>query len=281
MSSKQRIGVLGCGVLGQFLIDNMLKEDSLEVIFLWDIDQARLKELSTKYPNILLLESLENLQQLGPDLIVEVAHPDVTRNYGFQILEICDYLMGSPSALADEQLYEKLSSATTQHSLYIPSGAFWGGEDIRKMADLKTLEKLKVTMTFHPASLKLVAGDVRDKNDKVTNERTILYDGPVRCVCKQAPNNVNTMAAAAIAGHNLGFDGVLGCLISDPNLDDRHIVEIEVWGKPDVSTGGQFHVRTVRSNPALFGQVTGTATLPAFFGSLLGARGKKPGIHLC
>lgn len=40
--------------------------------------------------------------------------------------------------------------------------------------------------------------------------------GCVHNLCSLAPNNVNTMAAAAIAGHNLGFLGTQGCLISDP-----------------------------------------------------------------
>ena len=53
--------------------------------------------------------------------------------------------MGSPAALADEELYDKLSRAATKHSVYIPSGAFWGGEDIRKMSDLGSLEALKVS----------------------------------------------------------------------------------------------------------------------------------------
>ena len=31
-----------------------------------------------------------------------------------------------------------------------------------------------------------------------------------------APNNVNTMAAACMAAPTLGFDGVQGCLVADP-----------------------------------------------------------------
>ena len=42
--------------------------------------------------------------------------------------------------------------------------------------------------------------------------------GPVRGLCPLAPNNVNTMAAAAIIAKNLGFDGVKGRLIADPQL---------------------------------------------------------------
>ena len=44
----------------------------------------------------------------------------------------------------------------------------------------------------------------------------MLFLGPVRDLCPLAPNNVNTMAVASIAAHNLGFDGVQGCLIADP-----------------------------------------------------------------
>ena len=40
--------------------------------------------------------------------------------------------------------------------------------------------------------------------------------GPVRELCPLAPNNVNTMAAAALAAHNLGFDKMQGCIVADP-----------------------------------------------------------------
>lgn len=39
--------------------------------------------------------------------------------------------------------------------------------------------------------------------------------GAVRPLCPLAPNNVNTMAAAALAAHTLGFDHVQGSIIAD------------------------------------------------------------------
>ena len=39
-----------------------------------------------------------------------------------------------------------------------------------------------------------------------------LYRGPVRDLCPLAPNNVNTMAAGAVAASNLGFDKTIGRL---------------------------------------------------------------------
>ena len=39
--------------------------------------------------------------------------------------------------------------------------------------------------------------------------------GPLRPLCPLAPNNVNTMACAAIAGHNVGFDNLEAVLVAD------------------------------------------------------------------
>ena len=43
---------------------------------------------------------------------------------------------------------------------------------------------------------------------KTRKEATVLFEGTVRELCPLAPNNVNTMAGAAIAAHSLGFDEV-------------------------------------------------------------------------
>jgi len=130
-----------------------------------------------------------------------------------------------------------------------------------------------VTMKKHPESFKLES-PLKELNDKVTAE-TVLYDGPVRGLCPLAPNNVNTMAAAAIAAECLGFDGVQGSIVSDPNLIDSHIVEIQVTGM------NGFHVKTVRTNPAKIGNVTGQATYASFWASLLRSGGKRGGLFLC
>ena len=49
-------------------------------------------------------------------------------------------MIGSPTALADRDIETSLETAADNHGLYIPSGALWGGEDIRKMADRGTLK---------------------------------------------------------------------------------------------------------------------------------------------
>jgi hypothetical protein len=181
------------------------------------------------------------------------------------------------------------------------------------MADRGTLTGLTVTMRFPPASLKL-RGELAERCAQVasfsfsfscffsfyisfsfsfsvllsfsfsclqvTDTAVELYHGPVRQLCPLAPNNVNTMAAAAVAATNLGFDGTVGRLVADPTGADWHVVEVEVEG-PVGPGGNRFTSHTVRRNPASRGAVTGSATYGSFLSSLLRAGGRGAGTHLC
>jgi len=274
MTGKRRIGIVGYGNLGCFLVEKILSSEDLELAFVWN----RSPEVFTEsgLPELLILDDLDNFSDRQADLIVEVAHPDITKSHGVKFIQEADYLIGSPTALGDDDLHQKLRHNATSHALYVPSGAFWGAQDISKMADRGTLKALKISMTKHPTCFRLHS----DLQQKLSHtHRVVLYEGPVRSLCHLAPNNVNTMAAAAIAGHNLGFDGVQSTLISDPGMSDYHMVEVDVSGPGQA--GRKFHVHTSRLNPANLGVVTGEATYNSFYSSLLGAAGHGPGVHLC
>ena len=79
-------------------------------------------------------------------------------------------MIGSPAALAEPTLEHILRSAATKHGLYVPTGALWGGEDIRRMAERGSLTGLQVTMRFPPESLKL-KGELAVKNAEVKKEQ--------------------------------------------------------------------------------------------------------------
>lgn len=53
--------------------------------------------------------------------------------------------VGSPSALSDSDLNQKLRQAAQKYgrTLYVPSGALWGGQDIQRLNDSGAL---KVTL---------------------------------------------------------------------------------------------------------------------------------------
>jgi predicted dinucleotide-utilizing enzyme len=77
-------------------------------------------------------------------------------------------------------------------------------------------------MKKHPSCIKLSPGSLRDQltaygnqTDIDSTSEFIILDGTVSELCAVAPQNVNTMAAAAISAPNLGFTGVRGRLVAD------------------------------------------------------------------
>ncbi|XP_055328522.1 aspartate dehydrogenase domain-containing protein-like isoform X2 [Paramacrobiotus metropolitanus] len=278
---KRRIGLVGYGHVGQHLHNFILRQSNLELVFIWN--RTRDVLVNAEIPETLILDDLDNVGSRKCDLIVEVAHPDITKKYGAEFLKHADYMIGSPTALADEDLEYSLRELANEgkHGLYVPVGALWGAEDIRRMANAGILQALTITMTKHPSAFRL-SGKLNELNEEAasTSRPVTLYEGGIRALCRLAPNNVNTMAAAALAAHNLGFDKVQGKLVSDPKELGWHIITIEVLGSPQPN-GTQLSIRTERRNPADVGAVTGSATYASFANSLLAAYGRGAGFHVC
>ena len=103
---------------------------------------------------MLLANSYPILLYRSPHIIIEVAHPSIAAEYGALFLQSADFLVsflsyqhsfinyqiGSPTALADDEVMERIKGACTAHALYVPVGALWGGHDIQRMADRGTLK---------------------------------------------------------------------------------------------------------------------------------------------
>lgn len=280
-----KVGILGYGSIGQFLYNAAKSRNDIEVLWVWNRSKEALNELQKDE----ILDNIEDIPNKAKvDLIIEVAHPSITVNYGEFLLEQANYFVGSPTCFADQAVEDKIRNALknknpNKHAVYVPAGALWGSQDIFKMAALGTLKKLSVTMKKHPTSLKL-NGELSDKLEEVLKNKpegeVVLYEGGVRGLCPLAPNNVNTMAAAALVGFNLGFDDVQARLVCDFSLTG-HVITIDASGAPNPN-GECFRVFTERYNPAAAGAVTGQATYDSFLSSVLLAHSKSPdAIHLC
>lgn len=290
-----RIGILGFGHLGQFLCTHFERERTkiphdFDLVFVWNRTKAIFSKYDKEINRELIVSTVQEGLQRLPDLVIEVAHPDVVKTYAEQILDVCDLFIGSPTALAYAPLEAKLRKKSMESGqvIYIASGAFWGAEDIVKMTERDLIRTLTITMKKHPDSFKLN----EPLRSKLIHERAkqgdskgeiIIYSGPVRDLCRLAPSSVNSMAIGAIVADHLGFDGVQGRLVADATLIDQHILEIELTG-PESIIGDKkqttFHLKTVRINPAEIGFVTGTATLLSFVSSIKRAKGQIHGIHV-
>lgn len=303
-----RIGILGFGALGQYLATRIIHEGEiispgdrpLILSFVWARDPS--KGLSTSDllpPSTARLSDIDAAASLSVDLVVEVCHPEVVKNSAVRFLENgSDILIGSPTALADANLEAQLRSLAPLggvRRVLIPAGALWASSDIARLGAAKRIASLSIEMRKHPLSLSGISGEPAqrlaewlkatssDTNTTNSSSTCTLYDGPVRALAIVAPNNVNTMAAAAISVPNLGFDGVRGILIADSSLT-CHIITTELEGFKDAS-GECLSVKTIRKAPAPPGAVTSTATLASFWASLrIAANGidhSTGGIILC
>lgn len=268
------IGIVGYGHLGKFMCEKILNEPlKFKLQYVWNRSPISDAEHDPLLKDVEVLTDLNEFNKFKTDIIIEVAHPIISENYGVKFLENgSDYMIGSPTALADENLCDKLLEASLKYQkrILVPCGAFWGAADIIKMSNKNTLKGLKITMKKHPDSLKLEGFLKNFLDSKLPLESSlVIYEGPVRDLAKLAPNNVNTMAVGALCAQNLGFDKVQACLVADPALTDKHLIEIDVIGPYNEDLKQNFHVLTVRSNPAIVGHVTGIQTYASFFNSLL------------
>ena len=124
------------GNIGSYVYEQITTQPQLglEVAFVCDPSADRLKNI----PPHLVLADLAGAKDRHPDLIVEMAHPNVTQQWGETFLTYADYMPLSLTAFADAQLHERiLATATRQGTcLYVPHGALVGLDSIFECRDV-------------------------------------------------------------------------------------------------------------------------------------------------
>lgn len=293
MSKKITVGILGYGSLGKYLSDQIQHDPVLsqqyQLAFVWNRSVEKLEaDVDNLAPQYWLTGDLQSAfrhyikDHPKVDMIIEVSHPNIVAELGAMFLQHSDFVVGSPTAFANQAVEDTIRGAAKHnawgHGCYVPAGAFWGVQDIVKMNELAVLDGLTVSMTKPPHSFKLqepLASKLAAyEADDTHTDPLVIFEGPVRQLCPLAPNNVNTMACAALAGESLGFDDTQARLVADKSLE-AHIVGIEARD----SSG--FVVNTQRYNPCQKNAVTGNATYGSFLSSFKRVGGQGNGFFFC
>lgn len=212
----KKIGIVGYGTLGSYLVDGINEDETLRLAFVYDMDKDRLSSLN----NSLILNSMEEARGREADLIVEVASAEWVKSFASLVLEFSDLLIFSVTAFAEEGLQEKLDKVakTNNTNYYISHGALLGLDGVRDGRGM--IEEVCITTIKHPEKLGI--------KEKILSKK-ILYEGPTRKACELYPRNVNVHASLAI--HGLGFDKTISKVIADPEVNTmRHIVEVKGRG---------------------------------------------------
>jgi predicted dinucleotide-utilizing enzyme len=260
-----RIGLIGLGYIGQYIYQQITSRPDLglEIAFVYDVAADRVAGL----PPEVVLKDIKAFVARRPDLVVEMAHPGVTRQFGEMFLRETDYMPLSMTAFGDEGLERQLLDTARSNGtcLFIPHGAVVGLENIFEGREL--WEEVTLVMKKNPKNLDFsVAPQFKPKE---ITKATVLYDGPTRAVCPLFPRNVNSHATVALAG--IGFDRTRSVLIADPSLDVS-VIEITAQGKGVA-------MKIERSNP-LKG-VSGVFTLNSTLAAVCRAKGPGGAMQIC
>ena len=261
--ASTRVGLIGYGQIGR-AVHEMIEKDSdngMSVVFVHD----QMSDAIGSLPTDLVLEDLGDFASKTPDLVVEMAHPQVTRDWGRKLLEKTNYMLISVTALADPEIESMLESTTKEFGTraFLPHGGVVGMDALRENRDV--WEEVRVVMKKPPKNVDCAAAGVDP--DAVTEE-TILYDGPTRGVCPKFPRNTNTLAAIAYAG--IGFERTHSTLVVNPAWDTA-TVAIHAKGP-----GIEMNIERVEGITG----VTGASTPASIFNSVQTIGSTGPGIHL-
>ncbi len=258
-----RIGLIGYGQIGSS-VHQMIDKDpnnGMEVVFVHDQIEDRLLGL----PENLVLNDLSTFEARDADLVVELAHPDVTRKWGEAFLQKTNYMLISVTALADQKIEKMLEETTRKHGtrVFLPHGGAVGMDALFENRDV--WEEVRTVMKKPPKNVDCAAAGVNP--DNVTEEQ-VLYDGPTRGVCPLFPRNTNTLAAIAYAG--IGFDRTHSTLVVNPKWNTA---TVEIHAK-----GGGITLDVARVE-GITG-VTGASAPASIFNTVQMIGSTGPGIYL-
>jgi aspartate dehydrogenase len=210
---ERKIGLIGFGLIGQYIYNKCAQRKRLEVDFVFDADPTKIQSL----PPSQQVETVEDLELRSVDIVVEAAHPAAVKELGEVILQRSDLLIFSMTALADDELREQLVTCARQSNrrILFPHGAILGLDGI--FDGRKVIDTVKITTVKHPRNLGLPGSTMETT--------TVVYQGSTREACRRFPRNVNVHAAVALAG--IGFDNTVSKIVADPHTDQmRHRIEV-------------------------------------------------------
>lgn len=201
-----KIGLIGAGALGEYLLDEQGKY-GFEVTAVLVRNREKYAELASHH-GFTLFDDVEAFLEADFNMAVEVAGVPAALAYGLQAAAKKNLLIISIGAFADTTFAATIEKTARDngHTIYLPSGAIGGLDTVQNARDTGQLESVTIETRKPAASL---------VDEPLTEER-LVFDGVARDAIALFPKNVNISIALSLAG--LGVDQTTVRLIADPNI---------------------------------------------------------------
>src|SRR5712691_199992 len=209
MRPSMRVGLIGLGAIGRGVIQLLKAEDDVELVCAL-VGNPRKRRRPAAPP---ICGSVDELLELRPEVVVEVAGHDALRCYGPRVLSAgIDLIVVSVGALANPDLENDIrhSAKAGGSRVFVASGAIGALDAIASAAVCGGLSRVTHT-TRKPARALLEPAAAAD----LTEPRE-LFRGTARAGALRFPESINVAAAVRLAG--IGLDRTEVCVIADPTV---------------------------------------------------------------
>ncbi len=221
MEKKIRVGLIGCGVIGGFVLDAFAagKMNPHQLVMICQRSDRPAERKKALDLGIKWVTNAEALWKEKPDVIVEAASHEALEEHGVRILRAgMDLVPVSIGALVDSGLLGRLINAAAESGsrLHLPSGGIGGLDAIQGLV-LQGVEEISMTSRKPPLAWKGIpyVEQLGLDLDKITVP-ALLYEGPARDCVKKFPQSINIAAALSLAG--IGFEKTVIRIMADPGI---------------------------------------------------------------
>lgn len=225
---KKRLAIVGCGKLGNIVMDayvnGMLPE--YEMIGVLGRNAEHAKAMADKC-GCKVCKNLDELIEQKPDFVAEAASVEAVKGMAEKVLSHGSSLVViSIGAFADSEFYNRIREVAGKNGtrVYIASGAV-GGFDVLRTISLMGEAKAKMTSYKGPNSLRntpLFREELMEDGDK-----TEVFVGTSKEAIAILPTKVNVSVATALA--SVGPEKLEYRINSVPGMTgDDYVIEAEV-----------------------------------------------------
>lgn len=223
---KLKLGIVGCGFLGNIVVDAWRKGllDEYEIVGGLSRTAESARALADK-AGCKACETLDELLALRPDYVIEAASPAVMKDIAEAVLRNGSNLVVlSIGAFADDAFHAHIreTARETGTRVHLASGAI-GGFDVLRTAALMSNIEASITTEKGPSSLK---GTPLFQDSLLTDtDKTEVFAGSARDAIALLPTRVNVAVATALA--TAGADDTRVTIRSVPGFrGDDHRIEV-------------------------------------------------------